>query len=191
MLTSGFSSENIDKIEKQINSLPKESNELFAILAQTLRHINREAKKRFKKGEGRGIDKASRKRLDLCQRILDTLHDIGHNTNDALLISDIDRLDDCLVETEQILKRQENAELVYGLFMFVGALGVPTWAVMALIAAFRTELEEAWGVYAMFLLTIAVTAGSYWVSCKMQGRIQKGIAHVENVVGELAERRRG
>lgn len=215
LLTSGFSGDSVRKAEEQIAALPDEPNQLFAILAQTLRHIIRDVKKQFKQEQGLfnmggsvintnmggsitqrmqdhiskstyGVDKANRQRLGLCQKILDKLHDMAHNLRDRQLVTDIEQLDDCMVTAEQLFKKQVNIWFVK-IFAAGGLVMLVPMVLMGLVLLFQGEA----GGLLFILIYPAMAGGGYWVFQRSHAAMEKGISDVEKVINELAERRVG
>ena len=206
MMTSGFSNERANEIESQIASLPDDPAELFPVLAQTLRHLLREAKRAFKqekrlfagasapgnfaealkdaKAQVTGLSKENRKQLDLCKQILDKLHDVGHASNDSHLISDIDRLDDCLIETESLLKKRFTLRQSK-MFVMLGLFGVPLFLVIGVMM-----LSAGQGFGLLLALLYGCMAGvGYWFFTTTLTNLEQGIADAEKVTSELADRR--
>ena len=206
LLTTAFSGDSLRKAEEQIAALPNEPNQLFAILAQTLRHIIRDAKKQFKQEQGLfnmggsvmqrmqdqlsmftgGVDKANRQRLGLCQKILDKLHDMAHNLRDRQLVTDIEQLDDCMVTAEQLFKKRMTIRMAK-MFVLLGLFGLVPMVLLGLVGLFQGEA----GLLVFSLLYGAIAGGGYWVYQRSHAAMGKGISDVEKVINELAERRVG
>ena len=201
LLTGSFSNEDAREVEEQIKSLPDDPAQLQAILAQTLRHILREGKKRFKQQEGLfnfsdgmegkgfrdrmamtnsgGIDSVNRKRLDLCQKVLDKLHDSGHRSRDSHLLASIDRLDDSLINTEQLLHKLQLASMAK-MFAMLGLMGIPMFFLMGFAEP---------GFLILGLFYGALAGGGIWFFQRFQKSVGERLTQVEATVSQLAEGR--
>lgn len=193
-LTGSCLNEDSQQVEEQIKSFSDDPAQLQAILVQTLSHILREGKKRFKRQEGlfnfsdgmegkelrerKEADTTDRKRLDLCQKVLDKLHDSGRQSRDTRVLAMIDRIDDCLVSTEQMLSKLKSVGEGKGLaalaipgvlFFVIGGFGVhPAILLIALLYA------------------AGVGAGYRYVYCT-QRSIGKHLTELEAILGQLSE----
>jgi hypothetical protein len=212
MMTGAFSSDKARKVEA---SLPDNAEELCAILAHTLRHIIREAKRTFKQNKGlfnmggasvvtpgsspftimrehwSGIKEASerstekKERMDLFRKILDKLHDVAHATNDTHLIDDVEKLDDCLITTQQLLSKQNTIPGARALAV-LGLCAAPLFFLVGIVGLIAT------GNPLLVLLSFfygAFAAGGFWLFRFNQNAVESGISEVETAISELAERR--
>lgn len=201
LLTGQVSEATAKQIE---DALPEDPDKLFAILAQTLRHVLREAKRRFAnegilnmmfsapgggfssmltmKKEEKEAEHTKKERMKLCKKILDKLSDIAHTKNDATLIQDVDTLDDCLITTERMLPKQGMLRMV-NVFSYLGLFGIFVFG----IGAF--SMKDGGTGLMMFLLYSALAGGGYFIARMIQKHVCNGISNCFDTVNELAQRR--
>jgi hypothetical protein len=178
MLLGGFTTTSKQEIEAQ---LPDTAPELFAILAQTLHHQVRQEKLAFKKkgkllGYGgdhnannpfaamaanRKRNQEATERQELCQKILDKLHDIGRRSRDKQLLEDIERLDNCLIETQRAKAKNDGLEIwkVWGLVLTILTVLV---LLLFLAALFGGQGSAIASTFVLLLLSGGGVAGIYY-----------------------------
>lgn len=199
LFTGFFSNENEKKIEEEIQALSNDPTQLKAILAQTLRHTLREAKKLFKqqkglfnftnsnlglrnawalKGSG-GVGADNRKRLDLCQKVLDKLHDIGHISNDSRQLVGIDCLDESMIGAEQLLRKlKKSQEWKLAVMLWMGSIGF-AW----FMAGFANPM-----VFLFWLLIfLPISIGGICLYQRSQEKIETRLTEIENTVNQMVE----
>ncbi len=206
LLTGAFTSADARKAEEQIQQLPNEPKQLQAILSQTLTYIIREAKKIFRQQEGllnfnfnfnssatagkgyfdrlalmtSGIDSTNRQRLELCQKILDKLHENGRNSRDAVLLTAIDRLDTSLIKTEQLLRMFPKTSTIR-MYTFIPVMA----AFGTLVLTFAAKRENG----LMFLLTLLLggaSAAAVWYFNQREKKMAEQLSNLEKTVNELS-----
>lgn len=123
--TGTYNSQNEENIDKQIEQLGNDPAQLENLLNQTLRHMLREVKNNFKQGGNKkltveakgifafnkemsktdGIGYENHSKISLVEKILNKLHDIGHDSKNPNLLLAIEKLDNCLITTKELLKK--------------------------------------------------------------------------------------
>ena len=197
LFTGILTNENIEKIEEKISHLPNNPVQLGTLLAKTLRHIIREAKISFKQQESLfsfdpnlsklghfervnhvynigKVDSQNEKRLDLAEKILNKLHDIGSNSRNSQLILNIEKLDDCIINTRQLLLKI-NYLPITKMFVMIGGFG----AIGGLLMLKVPNGPEWWFCYCLSF------AGAYWWFKKNQSQILEKLISSENVLNKL------
>ena len=206
MLVGAFTDNSAAEIEK---SLPTDPGELYSILAQTLAHQVRQEKlivRRLQQGffssgqqgvstspwaqmkKDRQAKKETVQRHELCQKILSKLHDHGYRSGDRQLLSDIDRLDACMMTSEFIRKKNESIPVIRTLLM----VGCAPWAALLFLgflgALFSGSIGPAFGVFFLVLVAGGIAVGGYFYCKSTLATLDQKIAEIEMVTEELARR---
>jgi uncharacterized membrane protein YqjE len=205
LLTGRFTDEDALKAEKEIQALPNKPAELQQILAQTLRFLVRESKRRFKKQEGLfnfsngsmgqtvkermeithggGINSTDRKRLNLCQQVLDKLHEIAHQSRDRRVLEGIEKLDDSLLKTEQVMQKILLASIAK-MFTILGMVAIPVFGIPIL---FQPNIKVENVLLLELVVFAAIACPGIWYIRHSQAAIGSRLTEVEATLTQLVE----
>jgi hypothetical protein len=192
LLTGKLTTEAEKLANEEINKLPDDPNQLEYILAKTLRHTIREAKIRFKEGgevrdssfadriksSSGGLDSVNEKRLQLIGKILDKLHDIGSDSKNIDLVSNTEKLDDCLIDTRQLLLKLNNLPQAK-MFLGMGIAGLVVYIIMGFLIPPALIGVPFFGAFAFY---------GYWSHKKSLSKIQEKLTSVEEFLNDLIAR---
>ena len=192
-----FSGGSLDQAEEKIKNLPNNPVEVVAILSQTLREILRESKRKFKSEKGlfnfsqgwktillfmfpygvffigSGIPK---KRMELCQKILDHLHDLALKQRSNQLVHDVEFIDDKMIEIQGLYGKSKNIEIskVMGRFGFLYCF--PTLFIIPM------ALSQPEGKALLLCPAIAVLITGFLVYFAVSGE-----EYIEKTIGSITE----
>gem|GEM_PF-6979627 len=126
-------------------------------------------------------------RQQTCQKILDKLHGIGQLSRNKQLLEDIEKLDNCLLDTVAIKKTNGMFQplKIWGvLFAIGGAL-----ATLLFLAGLVTFTAEPMGIgFVFMLLTVGPLVGGYYFFRSTVAKQEAKVASVEKNLDELLSR---
>jgi len=201
MVMGAFSSTSAQEIEA---SLPDTAPELFAVLAQTLNQVTRQEKLEFKRQrnlfgsakvattanpmrEAQRKYKEAAERHQLCQKILDRLHGIGQRSRNKQLVGDIEKLDNCLMDTVSITKTNGMFPNLKG-FGWMFAIGGVLATLLFLAGLLSFKAEPIGFGFILMLITIGPLVGGYYYFRNTVAKQEAKIASVEKNLDELLSR---
>ena len=205
MMTGAFSRTSAKEIEQ---SLPDTGPELFSILAQTLFGQIRQEKLQFKKerklfgsgGDGNASNpwaqaRAEKRRNEeaaerqtICQKILDKLHGIGQRSRDKQLLGDIEKLDNCLLETVAIKKTNATFKVfkIWGVLFAIGGVLSILLFLAGLLTGFN--LAPMFTGFLGALVTVGPLVWGYFFFHKTVAKQEAKFTKVEADLDELLSR---
>lgn len=198
-----FSGGSFDQAEEKVRNLPNNPTEVVAILSQTLREILRESKRKFKSEKGlfnfsqgwktillflfpygvffigSGIPK---RRIEICQKILDHLHELALKQRSGQLAQDVEFIDDKMTEIQGLYSKSKNIEIA----KVMGRFSMLYSASSLLIIPIALSDERMRGIVICPLLATLVTGSLIYFAISGEEYIEKTIASITEGVSKFS-----